>query len=91
LSNAATQIIEKFVDKNTINDLKDFLKKVDDLLGLKLSDTQDISDSQKKFIAKREIARKNNDWAESDNIRDALKEQSIAVNDTAYGPIWSRI
>lgn len=67
------------------------LKFISDLLGINLADRNDISDSQKKLIADREQARKANNWARSDEIRDELKKQGLEVRDTDHGPIWSRI
>ena len=68
----------------------DFIEFLDDVLGLKLGESQDISADFYDLIEKREKARKNKDWSESDKIRDILKGKGIEINDTDYGPIWSR-
>jgi cysteinyl-tRNA synthetase len=68
----------------------EFITSVDNLLGLKLADEQDITEAQKDQIQKREEARKDNDWTKSDEIRNALKKQGIEVRDTAHGPLWNR-
>jgi cysteinyl-tRNA synthetase len=67
------------------------LKLIDDLLGLNLSNRKDISDGQKQIIAEREVARKNQDWQKSDDLRSKLKEQGLEINDTPLGPRWSRV
>ena len=64
-------------------------QKVDQLFGLKLLDeTPDISPEQYDLIRKREVARAKKDFAGSDEIRDSLAEQGIAVRDTADGTVW---
>lgn len=64
-------------------------QKVDQLFGLKLLDeTPDISPEQYDLIRKREVARAKKDFAGSDEIRDSLAEQGIAVRDTADGAVW---
>lgn len=64
---------------------------LDDTLGLQLSTRPDITDEQKQLIAEREQAREAKDWAKSDELRNELAAQGIAVRDTANGPIWSRL
>ncbi len=43
------------------------------------------------LIAKRNQARDNRDWAESDRIRDELKDKGIILEDGAKGTTWRRI
>lgn len=68
-----------------------FLDKLDELFGLELTKSKDISEEQKVLIARREKARSDKDWTESDSLRDELKSQEIAVKDTVNGPVWSRL
>lgn len=42
------------------------------------------------LIKEREQARKNKDWAKSDQLRDKLKEMGITVEDTPQGTRWVR-
>ncbi len=42
------------------------------------------------LIAQRNEARKNKDWAESDRIRDELKEKGIILEDGPEGTTWRR-
>jgi cysteinyl-tRNA synthetase len=67
-----------------------FLQYLDDVLGLDLLKSQDITDEQKQLVADRQTARDNKDWAQSDEIRDELGKQGIGVRDTAHGPVWYR-
>ena len=66
------------------------LGKISDLLGIDLH-LPDINEETKGIIEKREQARKNKDWTESDNLRQQLEQIGIAIKDTQNGPVWSRI
>lgn len=68
---------------------REFLEFVDDVLGLNLiGTTTDISDSQKQRILERARARDEKDWVMSDQIRDELLAEGIALNDTSSGVRW---
>ena len=45
----------------------------------------------KELIEKRTAAKKNKDFAESDRIRDELKEMGIELLDTRQGTTWTKI
>ncbi|TAH32204.1 cysteine--tRNA ligase [Candidatus Saccharibacteria bacterium] len=62
---------------------------VEAYLGLRLSVT-DITDEQKLVIQEREQARTDKNWVKSDELRDKLLEQGIALRDTPHGAIWYR-
>lgn len=69
--------------------LQTFIETIDDLYGLKLlNTTPDINEGQKRLIIERTRAREAKDYQRSDEIRDELEKSSIAVRDTASGPIW---
>lgn len=71
------------------NALTELLNVVDDMLGLQLlNTTPDINDDQKLQLVERARARETKDWTKSDDIRDALLQQGIAVRDSAHGQIW---
>lgn len=93
---AALGAAELFVSTNIQGDQKkddfeDFLAYIDDVFGLDLSKSEDISEEAKKLIAQRQEARQAQDWPASDALRDKLAELHVAVRDTAHGPIWYRI
>ncbi len=69
--------------------LHGLLNEIHDLFGITLH-RDDISDEQKSLIHEREIARKNQDWTRSDELRDQLAKQGIVVRDTSDGTIWER-
>lgn len=68
--------------------LHKLLHEIRDLLGITLH-RDDITDAQKSLISEREQARTNKDWAKSDELRDLLAKQGIAVRDTPSGTIWA--
>ena len=41
-----------------------------------------------EMIKEREKARKNKDWNKSDQLRDALLDRGIIVEDTPSGTVW---
>lgn len=69
--------------------LVSFVETIDELLGLKLLETSpDITDDQKRLIVERTRAREQKDYGRSDEIREELEKDGIAVRDTASGAIW---
>ena len=70
-----------------LKQFNDFLDAVDQLFGINLR-RSDISDEHKQLIAVREQARGAKDWAKSDELRDKLLADGIAIRDTPYGSIW---
>ena len=95
-SRAVTLIDETFsrlertpLDKIHRRSLVQFFETIDDLLGLRLREnTPDIDDDTKQLIIRRQQARANKDWQTSDQLRDQLLEQGIALNDTPSGATW---
>lgn len=83
------------------NDIKSnkfakLLLEFDKVLGLDLANSkkylekeekQEISEEIQKLLEERKTARKNKNWAESDRIRDLLKEKGYTVKDTKEGQI----
>jgi len=63
--------------------------KMDEVLGLNLEalirNALDISDEAQMILDKREIARKNKDWVESDRLRSKLIALDVEVQDTSDG------
>lgn len=43
-----------------------------------------------KWVRARDMARQNQDWAESDRLRDQLIERGIVLEDTPQGTVWRR-
>ena len=64
-------------------------QRIDELFGLNLiADTPNITGEIKKIITKREDARAEKNWTESDRLRDELATKNIAVKDTSDGSVW---
>ena len=42
------------------------------------------------LVEQRDEARKNKDWAKSDQLRDQLKEMGVIIEDTPQGTRWIR-
>jgi cysteinyl-tRNA synthetase len=65
------------------------LETIDEILGLQLiRTTPDIDDETKQLIIKRQRARDDKKWKESDQIRDQIAAMGIVVKDTNGGTIW---
>ncbi len=69
--------------------LNKLLNEIRDLFGITLH-RDDIDDEQKSLIKERETARKNKDWAKSDELRSQLADQGIIIRDTDEKTIWER-
>ncbi len=65
-----------------------FLQFLDDLFGLQLLKSTDITSEQKQLIETRQVARVAKDWDQSDLLRNQLLAQGIGVRDDVNGPIW---
>jgi cysteinyl-tRNA synthetase len=73
------------------NDFKQYLEKLDDMLGLNLGKLEDIQDTAKELIHEREQARSAKNWKKSDELRDQLSTQGIGIRDTNAGSVWYRL
>ena len=71
-------------------ELINFISDIDTMLGLNLSDVEDISAPQKSLLKERQTARDKKDWSAADEIRSQLKSQKIEVKDTPSGQVWNR-
>lgn len=92
-SYAVVNRLESLLSEGLIYDKEEFIEFLtwlDDLLGLELLGSKDITSEQKELIKKRSQARSENAWAEADKIRDNLSAQSIGLKDTDEGVLWFR-
>lgn len=61
------------------------------VLGIKFSTENELLDEEiEALIEERNMARKNRDFARSDEIRDQLLEMNIILEDTRQGTRWKR-
>ena len=80
----------KKLDRNKLSKLdankgNNFISFFDSIYGV-LKDSLMIPDDVLSLIEEREIARKNNDWAKSDNIRYKINKKGWIIKDTSNGP-----
>jgi cysteinyl-tRNA synthetase len=67
----------------------------DKVIGLKLIEAKqnkvEMPANVKKIVDERETARKDKDWAKSDELRDKIKDLGYEVKDSSTGPQISKI
>ncbi|MDF7669006.1 cysteine--tRNA ligase [Lactobacillus sp. ESL0703] len=83
------------VDKDALVHAKELLGQWLGIFGIdtaKLTEQTQTSDDEKitALVEARDEARKNKDWAKSDQLRDQLKELGITIQDTPQGTRWTR-
>ena len=61
-----------------------------DVQRLITAENQNDDEQVQRLIKKREEARKSKDWAQSDALRDELKQMGVTVEDTPQGTRWLR-
>jgi len=67
------------------------LRELTNVLGLRLQEKQGSSEDEARVIAlieERTEARKQKNWARSDEIRDQLKEMGVTIEDSKDGTKW---
>ncbi|HSM72337.1 MAG TPA: cysteine--tRNA ligase [Anaerolineales bacterium] len=67
------------------------LRELTGVLGLHLAEKTGSSDDEAQVVAlieERNEARKQKDWARSDEIRDQLKEMGVTIEDSRDGTTW---
>lgn len=92
----AIQIVWKIVDDLSFDSKKKLalLERFDEVLGLGIKDMKEeqveVPADVSKLVEEREKARKEKKWAESDIIRQKIKERGFIVEDTPSGPRISK-
>lgn len=83
---------QETVSGPALQEIKDELVELMSIFGVKLvaSDNQIDDEKIKQLIAERNEARKNKDFARSDQIRDDLKKQGIILEDTPQGTRYKK-
>ncbi|EAO55069.1 Cysteinyl-tRNA synthetase [Bacillus thuringiensis serovar israelensis ATCC 35646] len=91
VANHANQyLLEEHTSKVVIEAYVKQLETLFDILGLELTQEELLDEEIEELIQKRIEARKNRDFALSDQIRDDLKGRNIILEDTAQGTRWKR-
>ncbi|WP_226670983.1 cysteine--tRNA ligase [Metabacillus litoralis] len=79
--NTSEEVITAFLDE---------LDKLGDVLGIKFATNQLLDEEIEEMIQQRIQARKERNFALSDEIRDKLKDLNIILEDTPQGTRWKR-
>lgn len=79
------------LNKIELSAVLNFLQLVDKVLGVIFVEEATIDSDVEKLIEKRNLARKNKDFKESDAIRDELLERGIVLEDKPQGTIWKKV
>ena len=78
------------VGKDIVNLIIEKLEKMASIFGVVFKEETLDDDSVQALIDERNEARKNKDFARSDEIRDQLRDQGIILEDTAQGTRFRR-
>ncbi len=81
-SNSAKAVIQKVIDT---------IRELGEVLGILSKEEESASADVQEILVARAEARKNKNWAESDALRDKLKELGYAVKDTPQGQQLTKI
>ena len=94
---AMSIVWEVIREENKSIEYAKLIEKFDEVLGLDIRNYKnyqkeiEIPDEVNELIQKRNIARKEKNWAESDKLRDEIKKMGYNVKDTANGVEISKI
>jgi cysteinyl-tRNA synthetase len=91
LSELEATLSDNLLHPDDVDGFTDLLGFIDGVFGLDLISQSDISDDQKYTLSKRQEARDNKDWQQSDALRDELQKAGLGVRDTPSGQIWHRL
>ena len=90
-SNLNTHLQKNQVDKPALKKAKKLLLDWLEIFGVSFNEKQTENDDEiEVMVAKRDEARKNKNWAESDRLRDELQAKGIVIEDTPQGTRWHR-
>lgn len=87
---ANTYLLEKQTAEPVLQTFIDVFDELAGVLGLPFAQSELLDAEIEALLEERIEARKNRDFARSDEIRDHLREQNIILEDTAQGTRWKR-
>ncbi len=89
----ALQVLWKLVRDEKGGGKISTIKKMDEVLGLKLLEKEEIEIPSEvmKLVEEREKARKEKNWKLSDSLREEIKKKGYSVDDTEKGSIVKKI
>ncbi|MFQ6322156.1 cysteine--tRNA ligase [Bacillus halotolerans] len=88
--NANYYLQEDHTADHVITAFIDMFDRIVSVLGFSLGEQELLDQEIEDLIEKRNEARRNRDFALSDQIRDQLKSMDIILEDTAQGTRWKR-
>lgn len=91
LSELGSRLETGTISTACLKDFIPFIKWLDEVFGLNLEGSHDLTKQQKSLLTERDTARQKKDWNTADRNRTTLEEQGIDVRDTGHGQIWSRL
>ncbi len=81
------------ISKKVAQKIVDFLKKIDEILGVNIviedEESEILPEEVEKLIEERQQARKAKNFARADEIRNILANKGIILQDTPKGVSWS--
>ncbi|GBE19909.1 MAG TPA: cysteine--tRNA ligase [Candidatus Pacearchaeota archaeon] len=89
----ALQVLWRLVrDEKAIGKLRT-IKKIDEVFGLKLLETEEIKIPTDilEIVKEREVARAKKNWKKADALREVLKKEGYAVDDTDKGSVVGKL
>lgn len=90
LSDAEAKWLHLLSSEDT-RSFREFLDFIDATLGLSLGNRPDLTNEQYGLLNQRDAARRNQDWAKSDALREQLADQGVGLRDTPESSIWFRL
>lgn len=81
---------ENQTDLEVLEAFQETMDTILEVLGITLTTDALLDEEIEALIEEREVARKERNFARADEIRDALKEQGIILEDTPQGVRWRR-
>ncbi len=88
---ANTYLNEKNTEERVLKAFTETFDQLGGVLGVQFNAENELLDEEiEALIEERNMARKNRDFAKSDEIRDKLLEMNIVLEDTRQGTRWKR-
>lgn len=78
------------ITKDGVAVFEELLSFIDQTLGLRLLEQNDITSEQKQLLSQREKSRVAKDFVNADKFRGELLKQGIELKDTPSGVVWQR-
>ncbi|MEK7126602.1 MAG: DALR domain-containing protein, partial [Patescibacteria group bacterium] len=91
VKNLNLMLENKLISKADAKYIREFLKKLDDVLAIIFYEEISLDEDEKYLIEQRELARKKKDFKTSDKIRDELLKKGIVLDDTPDGTVWKKL